>query len=60
MTEMIQLPMPLWWRVAHQEFIGRPLADYAGISKQGACFVDVKSQFNADTLCNMDFSVWRL
>jgi len=57
---MIQLPMPLWWRVAHQEFIGRPLADYAGISKQGACFVDVKSQFNADTLCNMDFSVWRL
>ncbi len=46
--------------VAHQEFISRPLADYVGISKQGACFVDVKSQFNADALCNMDFSVWRL
>ncbi len=46
--------------VAHQGFLSLPLHDYLEIAKEKACFIDVKSQFDANVLNGMGFSVWRL
>ncbi len=46
--------------VAHQGFLSLPLRDYLAIAKKKACFIDVKSQFDANVLNGMGFSVWRL
>ncbi|MCC7182892.1 MAG: nucleotide sugar dehydrogenase [Rhodocyclaceae bacterium] len=46
--------------VAHQEFVGRPVADYrAKLSPQGV-FSDVKSQFDVEALRATEITVWRL
>ncbi len=46
--------------VAHRELLSLPLRDYLAIAKEKACFIDVKSQFDANVLNSMGFSVWRL
>jgi UDP-N-acetyl-D-galactosamine dehydrogenase len=46
--------------VAHQALVSRPPSDYAAKVKAGGCFVDVKSQFDADGLSAAGFAVWRL
>lgn len=46
--------------VAHQGFLSLPLRDYSAIAKEKACFIDVKSQFDANALNSIGYSVWRL
>jgi UDP-N-acetyl-D-galactosamine dehydrogenase len=46
--------------VAHQALVSRPLSDYAAKVKAGGCFIDVKSQFDAEGLRAAGFAVWRL
>ena len=46
--------------VAHQEFLSLPAHVFFAIAKQEACFIDVKSQFDANVLNSIGFSVWRL
>jgi UDP-N-acetyl-D-galactosamine dehydrogenase len=46
--------------VAHQALMSRPPSDYATKIKAGGCFIDVKSQFDADGLRAAGFAVWRL
>jgi len=46
--------------VAHQALVSRPPSDYAAKVKTGGCFMDVKSQFDADGLRAAGFAVWRL
>lgn len=46
--------------VAHQDYLSLSLRDYSAIAKQKACFIDVKSQFDANALNGMGFLVWRL
>ena len=46
--------------VAHQGFLSLPAHDFFAIAKQGACFIDIKSQLDADVLDSIGFSVWRL
>jgi len=46
--------------VAHQALVSRPPSDYAPKVKSGGCFMDVKSQFDADGLSAVGLTVWRL
>jgi UDP-N-acetyl-D-galactosamine dehydrogenase len=46
--------------VAHQALVSRPPSDYAAKVKTGGCFMDVKSQFDAEGLRAAGFAVWRL
>lgn len=46
--------------VAHKEFLSRSLSDYLAKVRQHGCFVDVKSQFDADALTDAGLHVWRL
>jgi len=46
--------------VAHQALVSRPPSDYDTKVKAGGCFVDVKSQFDAEGLRAAGFAVWRL
>ncbi len=46
--------------VAHQSFLSMPLAAYREILAADACFIDVKSQFDAATLRDLGLRVWRL
>jgi UDP-N-acetyl-D-galactosamine dehydrogenase len=46
--------------VAHQALLAKPQADYVGKLRQGGCFIDVKSQFDADKLSAAGLTVWRL
>lgn len=46
--------------VAHQALISKSHSDYAVKVKTGGCFMDVKSQFDADTLSAAGMTVWRL
>ena len=46
--------------VAHKEFLVKNLADFAGKLKNGGCFIDVKSAFDAVALRQLGLGVWRL
>ena len=46
--------------VSHQELLARPLSDLASKLNDGACFIDVKSQFDMPAIEALGFSVWRL
>ena len=46
--------------VSHNEFSGRPLADYLAKLLPGGAFVDVKSRFDAAELAGHGVTVWRL
>lgn len=46
--------------VSHQELLARPLRELAGKLNNGACFIDVKSQFDRSAIEALGFSVWRL
>ncbi|MBL8472245.1 MAG: nucleotide sugar dehydrogenase [Rhodocyclaceae bacterium] len=46
--------------VAHREFVERPLGDYLDKLGQNGVFIDVKSQFDAQSLSEAGLSVWRL
>ncbi len=46
--------------VAHQQFLGRPLADYLSKLVEGGCFIDVKSQFDLPAFEQAGLTVWRL
>lgn len=46
--------------VAHQDFVQRPLSDYAQKLQAGGCFVDVKSQFERQKITALGYRVWRL
>lgn len=46
--------------VAHDPFRQRPIVEYLGKVKQGACFVDVKSVFDADSLRASGLRAWKL
>jgi UDP-N-acetyl-D-glucosamine/UDP-N-acetyl-D-galactosamine dehydrogenase len=46
--------------VAHREVLTRPLSDFDSKLNRGGCFIDVKSQYDADALRDAGFSVWRL
>jgi UDP-N-acetyl-D-galactosamine dehydrogenase len=46
--------------VAHQALLSKSQADYVGKLRPGGCFIDVKSQFDADKLSAAGLTVWRL
>ncbi|OGI47064.1 MAG: GDP-mannose dehydrogenase [Candidatus Muproteobacteria bacterium RBG_16_65_34] len=46
--------------VTHRNFIERPIAEYAALLKNGGCFIDVKSRFDAASLRAAGVRVWRL
>ena len=46
--------------VAHQDFLSLPLRDYVAIAEENACFIDVKSKFDINSINSMGFSMWRL
>jgi UDP-N-acetyl-D-glucosamine/UDP-N-acetyl-D-galactosamine dehydrogenase len=46
--------------VAHKEFLARPMKDYLGKVKSGGCFIDVKCQFDPNTVKESGLSLWRL
>ena len=46
--------------VTHRNFIERPIAEYAALLKNGGCFIDVKSRFDAARLRAAGVRVWRL
>jgi len=46
--------------VAHRQFIERPLSDYQSKLREGGCFIDVKSRFDAQAFRAAGFTVWRL
>jgi UDP-N-acetyl-D-galactosamine dehydrogenase len=46
--------------VAHDEFVGRPVADLVGKLKPGGLYVDVKSRADANALGAHGIKVWRL
>lgn len=46
--------------VSHREFLARPITDYLRMIAKNGCFIDVKSQFNADNLRGNGLNVWRL
>jgi UDP-N-acetyl-D-galactosamine dehydrogenase len=46
--------------VAHEALLSKPHASYVDKAKQGGCFIDVKSQFDADKLSAAGLTVWRL
>jgi UDP-N-acetyl-D-galactosamine dehydrogenase len=46
--------------VAHQEFISKPQLELQTKLVEHGCFIDVKSQFDTDTLAQAGYHVWRL
>jgi UDP-N-acetyl-D-glucosamine/UDP-N-acetyl-D-galactosamine dehydrogenase len=46
--------------VAHKEFLARPMKDYLTKVKGGGCFIDVKCQFDPNTVRESGLSLWRL
>lgn len=46
--------------VAHQEFISKPQLELQTKLVEHGCFIDVKSQFDTDTLVQAGYHVWRL
>ena len=46
--------------VTHRNFIERPIGEYAALLKNGGCFIDVKSRFDAARLRAAGVRVWRL
>ena len=46
--------------VTHRNFIERPIGEYAALLKNGGCFIDVKSRFDAASLRAAGVRVWRL
>src|SRR5471032_1680416 len=46
--------------VPHRELAGLGLADVMAKLKPGGCFIDIKSQFHAESLREAGFRVWRL
>jgi UDP-N-acetyl-D-galactosamine dehydrogenase len=46
--------------VAHKQYKELSVQKLAGKSKQSGCFIDVKASFNAESLQEAGFKVWRL
>jgi UDP-N-acetyl-D-galactosamine dehydrogenase len=46
--------------VPHQEFLARPLPDYAAKTVRGGCLVDVKSRLDPDAVRAHGLRIWRL
>jgi len=46
--------------VAHQQFVGRPLAEYLSKVVEGGCFIDVKGQFDLKAFQQAGVTTWRL
>lgn len=46
--------------VAHQEYLDKPLSEYALKVQKNSCFVDVKSLFDQERLKEAGLRVWRL
>jgi len=46
--------------VAHKEFLKKDVSAYAKIVRNGGCFIDVKSAFDAPALRKAGLGVWRL
>ena len=46
--------------VAHKSLVSKPQSDYLNKVKGEGCFIDVKSEFDADKLIAAGIKVWRL
>ncbi|MDP2827188.1 MAG: nucleotide sugar dehydrogenase [Sulfuricellaceae bacterium] len=46
--------------VAHRELVEKPFHELLAKVAPGACFIDVKSQFDPDTVSQSGLSLWRL
>jgi UDP-N-acetyl-D-galactosamine dehydrogenase len=46
--------------VSHKQFIDTPMSAFQAKLTENGCFIDVKSQFDPQTLRNAGFKVWRL